>query len=79
MIKVLATDADEPGNHNSDIRYRILSQDPELPSDQLFEIQPQTGAIRVNIGGLDREVRVLKTHFACLNRLSMFILTAEMI
>lgn len=60
MIKVVATDLDQPNTDNSDIRYRILSQDPELPSDFLFVINPVSGAIRVNAGGLDREVRLLK-------------------
>lgn len=57
VITVEATDADEPNNDNSDIRYSILSQDPKLPTDNLFAINPVTGAIRVNAGGLDREVR----------------------
>ncbi|KAG7512286.1 B-cadherin-like isoform X2 [Solea senegalensis] len=55
IIKATATDIDEPGNANSDIRYRLLSQDPELPSSPLFAINPVTGAIRVSAGGLDRE------------------------
>ncbi|KAG7214393.1 hypothetical protein INR49_023104, partial [Caranx melampygus] len=40
---------------NSDIRYSILSQTPQLPSDYLFDINPVSGVIRVNAGGLDRE------------------------
>ncbi|XP_040034112.2 cadherin-1 isoform X2 [Gasterosteus aculeatus] len=55
VIKIEATDLDEPNNDNSDIRYRIQSQDPTLPSDPLFAINPITGVIRVNAGGLDRE------------------------
>ncbi|XP_022625221.1 cadherin-2-like, partial [Seriola dumerili] len=55
VITVTATDADQPNSDNSDIRYRILSQDPLLPSDYLFVINPVTGVIRVNAGGLDRE------------------------
>ncbi|CAI5682124.1 unnamed protein product [Oreochromis niloticus] len=55
VIKVEATDADEPDNANSDIRYSILSQDPQLPSDNMFEINSVTGAIRVAGTGLDRE------------------------
>ncbi|KAM9847693.1 B-cadherin-like [Aulostomus maculatus] len=55
VIKVLATDLDQPNTDNSDIRYRILSQDPELPSESLFEINPVTGSIRVSGTGLDRE------------------------
>ncbi|XP_074532655.1 cadherin-1-like [Halichoeres trimaculatus] len=55
ILKVNATDADQPNTDNSDIRYRILSQDPMLPADNLFAINSHTGAIRVNAGGLDRE------------------------
>nr|XP_046258839.1 B-cadherin-like isoform X4 [Scatophagus argus] len=54
VITVVATDPDQPNTDNSDIRYRIVSQDPELPSD-LFVINSVSGAIRVNADGLDRE------------------------
>ncbi|CAF91004.1 unnamed protein product [Tetraodon nigroviridis] len=57
VIQVEATDLDEPNSDNSDIRYKILSQEPKLPSDNLFAINEVTGAIRVNAGGLDREIR----------------------
>ena len=60
VIKVVAIDLDERNNANSDVRYRILSQDPVLPGGPVFAINPNTGAIRVNAGGLDREVRILK-------------------
>ncbi|KAM9345364.1 B-cadherin-like isoform 2-T2 [Symphorus nematophorus] len=55
VITVVATDQDQPNTDNSDIRYRIVNQDPELPSNVLFAINQFTGAIRVNAGGLDRE------------------------
>ncbi|XP_078129366.1 cadherin-1-like isoform X2 [Sander vitreus] len=55
VIKVVATDIDQPNTDNSDIRYRLMSQDPQLPSDFMFVINPVTGVIRVNAGGLDRE------------------------
>ncbi|XP_037127334.1 cadherin-4-like [Syngnathus acus] len=55
VIKVTATDADQEDNDNSDIRYRIVSQDPEFPAANLFAINPMTGGIRINAGGLDRE------------------------
>lgn len=52
-----ATDADAPNTDNSDIRYRIISQDPPSPADGMFAINSVTGGIRVNAIGLDREVR----------------------
>ncbi|XP_023183629.1 B-cadherin-like [Xiphophorus maculatus] len=55
VIQVVATDADEPNNDNSDIRYRIKSQKPEDPSPNMFTINPTTGVIRVNEAELDRE------------------------
>lgn len=61
VIKVVAKDLDEENSYNSDLRYSILSQDPKLPSDNLFVINPVTGVIRVNAGGLDREVRTRHT------------------
>ena len=56
MCTVNATDADEKGTDNSDIRYSILNQEPKTPADKLFAINPVSGAIRVAGGGLDREV-----------------------
>ncbi|KAF6720028.1 Cadherin-1 [Oryzias melastigma] len=53
--KVLATDADEPGNDNSIIKYTILSQEPKLPNDHMFTIDFNNGAIMVEDAGLDRE------------------------
>ncbi|TDH14724.1 hypothetical protein EPR50_G00023860 [Perca flavescens] len=55
VIKVVATDVDQPNTANSDIRYRLISQEPQLPSDLMFVINPITGVIRVNASGLDRE------------------------
>ncbi|XP_063348317.1 B-cadherin-like [Pelmatolapia mariae] len=55
VVRVEAKDDDEPDNLNSDIRYRILNQDPPLPNDNMFEINPVTGSIRVTGKGLDRE------------------------
>uniref|UniRef100_A0A3P9LDH5 Cadherin-1 n=1 Tax=Oryzias latipes TaxID=8090 RepID=A0A3P9LDH5_ORYLA len=55
VIQVKATDADEPGNDNSIIKYTILSQEPKLPSDSMFAINSFNGAIMVEGVGLDRE------------------------
>uniref|UniRef100_A0A668RMS7 Cadherin domain-containing protein n=1 Tax=Oreochromis aureus TaxID=47969 RepID=A0A668RMS7_OREAU len=54
VVRVEAKDDDEPDNLNSDLRYRILNQDPPLPTDNMFEINPVTGSIRVTGRGLDR-------------------------
>uniref|UniRef100_H2N175 Cadherin domain-containing protein n=1 Tax=Oryzias latipes TaxID=8090 RepID=H2N175_ORYLA len=55
VIQVKATDADEPGNDNSILKYTILSQEPNLPSDSMFAINSFNGAIMVEGVGLDRE------------------------
>ncbi|XP_051561111.1 cadherin-1-like isoform X16 [Myxocyprinus asiaticus] len=55
FMKVTATDADEPDNDNSDVRYTIVSQDPPFPNPNMFDINTVTGGIRVIETGLDRE------------------------
>ncbi|XP_027862166.1 cadherin-1-like isoform X7 [Xiphophorus couchianus] len=55
VMKVTATDADEPNNDNSQISYRIVSQEPQQPNPSMFVINPTTGAISVNAAGLDRQ------------------------
>ncbi|XP_030645468.1 B-cadherin isoform X2 [Chanos chanos] len=54
FMKVTATDADEPGNANADVRYRVLSQRPAEPRNAFF-INPVTGGLQVNSTQLDRE------------------------
>lgn len=58
VVTLEAKDDDAPNTDNSDIRYRIINQEPKLPQDNLFVINPVSGVIRVNAGGLDREVTV---------------------
>lgn len=53
VMKVQATDADEPGNINSQILYEIIKQEP---SENMFSIN-QDGEVLVNDDRLDREVR----------------------
>ncbi|XP_075902400.1 B-cadherin-like isoform X1 [Nelusetta ayraudi] len=55
VIQVVAIDLDQADTDNSDIRYSILSQDPQFPKENMFVINPITGGIRVNADGLDRE------------------------
>lgn len=51
-MKVLATDADEPGNDNSLIAYSLLEQ---KPNHDMFYIT-KDGTIKVKKNTLDREV-----------------------
>uniref|UniRef100_A0A3Q2QJW1 Cadherin-1 n=1 Tax=Fundulus heteroclitus TaxID=8078 RepID=A0A3Q2QJW1_FUNHE len=55
VIQVWASDADDPTTANGIIRYHIVSQQPEEPSESMFSINPVTGMIRVSGAGLDRE------------------------
>lgn len=52
-MKVIATDADEPGNENSQIAYSIIAQNP--PDDMFY--MNSNGTIYVNKPTLDREVQ----------------------
>ncbi|XP_038593612.1 B-cadherin-like [Micropterus salmoides] len=54
VIKVVAEDLDDSSTNNADLRYRIMSQLPANPPD-LFAINANTGVIRVDGIGLDRE------------------------
>lgn len=53
----MAEDLDDSSTNNADLRYRIMSQLPANPPD-LFAINANTGVIRVDGIGLDREVRL---------------------
>ncbi|XP_043101569.1 cadherin-4-like [Puntigrus tetrazona] len=55
FMTVTATDADDPDTDNGIIRYSILSQEPELPKPNMFDINSSTGTIRVLQTDLDRE------------------------
>ncbi|XP_012581238.1 PREDICTED: desmoglein-2 [Condylura cristata] len=51
VMKITATDADEPNTRNSEISYRILSQQPAFA----FHLDKSTGEIYTTINSLDRE------------------------
>ncbi|KAF5895565.1 B-cadherin-like isoform X1 [Clarias magur] len=54
FMAITATDADDPDTDNAAVRYSIISQTPPEPTPNMFDINPVTGAIRVNADGLDR-------------------------
>lgn len=61
-MTVTAVDKDDPKTANGMLRYKILSQNPESPTSNMFTINNKTGGIITVAAGLDREVR---THLLC--------------
>ncbi|XP_066537158.1 cadherin-2-like [Hoplias malabaricus] len=55
VMTVTAEDKDDPRTHNGQLRYKILSQNPESPSSNMFTINNRTGSIITVAAGLDRE------------------------
>ncbi|XP_070277327.1 desmoglein-2 isoform X1 [Myotis yumanensis] len=55
VMKINATDADEPNSMNSKISYKIVSQEPANPA--MFYLNKDTGEIYTVSNTLDREVR----------------------
>lgn len=59
VMTVTAVDKDDPKTANGMLRYKILSQNPESPTSNMFTINNKTGGIITVAAGLDREVRTL--------------------
>lgn len=57
-MTVTAVDKDDPKTANGMLRYKILSQNPQSPSPNMFTINNKTGDIITVAAGLDREVCV---------------------
>ncbi len=55
-MTVTAVDKDDPKTANGMLRYKILSQNPESPTSNMFTINNKTGGIITVAAGLDREV-----------------------
>lgn len=57
-MTVTANDADDATTANGMVRYRIVTQSPQSPSQNMFTINSETGDIVTVAAGLDREVSV---------------------
>ncbi|XP_061095879.1 cadherin-2-like [Conger conger] len=55
VMTVTSLDKDDPATSNGILRYRILSQNPESPTSNMFTINNKTGGIITVAAGLDRE------------------------
>ncbi|KAM3620246.1 uncharacterized protein V6R79_020404 [Siganus canaliculatus] len=55
VMTVTAVDKDDPKTANGMLRYKILSQNPQSPSTNMFTINNKTGDIITVAAGLDRE------------------------
>ncbi|XP_039984138.1 cadherin-2-like isoform X2 [Xiphias gladius] len=55
VMTVTALDKDDPKTANGMLRYKILSQNPQSPSSNMFTINNKTGDIITVAAGLDRE------------------------
>ncbi|NXN24838.1 CADH4 protein, partial [Nycticryphes semicollaris] len=55
VMTVTANDADDSTTANGMVRYRIVTQTPQSPSQNIFTINSETGDIVTVAAGLDRE------------------------
>uniref|UniRef100_A0A673XTD9 Cadherin 2, type 1, N-cadherin (neuronal) n=1 Tax=Salmo trutta TaxID=8032 RepID=A0A673XTD9_SALTR len=55
VMTVTSVDKDDPKTANGMLRYKIISQNPESPSSNMFTINNKTGGIITVAAGLDRE------------------------
>ncbi|XP_036915902.1 cadherin-4 [Sturnira hondurensis] len=55
VMTVTANDADDSSTANGMVRYRILTQSPQSPSQNMFTVNSETGDIVTVAAGLDRE------------------------
>lgn len=62
-----ASDGDAPGTTNSDLRFHILSQSPVQPLPDMFQLDPQLGALALSPDG-KHELSLLEGGRECWRR-----------
>ncbi|XP_043843747.1 cadherin-16 [Dromiciops gliroides] len=66
FLYLSATDGDEPGTANSDLRYRILSQTPAQPSPDMFQLEARTGGLALSVKGSSGLDPTIVSHYQLL-------------
>uniref|UniRef100_A0A5F8GZ99 Cadherin 16 n=1 Tax=Monodelphis domestica TaxID=13616 RepID=A0A5F8GZ99_MONDO len=66
FLYLSATDGDEPGTANSDLRYHILSQTPAQPSPDMFQLEVRTGALTLSEKGSSELDPTIVSHYQLL-------------
>ncbi|XP_044515368.1 cadherin-16 [Gracilinanus agilis] len=66
FLYLSATDGDEPGTANSDLRYHILSQTPSQPSQDMFLLEVRTGALTLSEKGSSELDPTIVSHYQLL-------------
>lgn len=51
FVHVSAIDLDDPSTPNANLQYKILTQTPRQPSENMFEINSRTGAVFLSAEG----------------------------
>ncbi|CAM4638571.1 unnamed protein product [Caretta caretta] len=51
FMSVSAIDLDDPSTPNADLRYKILTQTPSQPSENMFQVDSRTGGISLSAEG----------------------------
>lgn len=73
-MTVTSVDKDDPKTANGMLRYKILSQNPESPTSNMFTINNKTGGIITVAAGLDREVTLIISFFLHAHHSAFFLL-----
>ncbi|XP_074059055.1 cadherin-16 isoform X1 [Macrotis lagotis] len=66
FLYLSATDGDEPGTTNSDLRYHILNQTPAQPSLDMFQLESRSGGLALSEKGSSGLDPTIVSHYQLL-------------